>query len=237
MNVYNGTIGYFLPDYALPEHMVETESTFDSFMDSVDGQSYADKVRSIREHLESLPAREADFIEMYYFGRLKQTDIAEVFKVSQPTVCYRLQRATNRLQYLLRLPKLDIDQVKSDLSLWLGDSLNVQIMIQMKETTCQSEVAKRLGVSQGLVRHRFLRILKRLRLIRDALAATTKPHPSSLDEDTIKGIQVYSSITDRDMAAVIGSYVDLFTLVSTHLNILREIQKPSAQEGALSILD
>lgn len=237
MNVYNGTIGYFLPDYALPDHMVEVESSFDNFMDSVHGKTYADKVRSIQEHLESLPAREADFIEMYYFGKLKQTDIAEVFKVSQPTVCYRLQRATNRLQYLLRLPKLDLEQVKLDLSLWLTDSQNVQIMLLMKETTCQSEVAKRLGVSQGLVRHRFLRILKRLRLIRDVLCSTTKPNVSSLDDDTLEGVRVYASITDRDMAAVIVSYVELFTLVSTHLNILREIQKPLTQEGALSILD
>jgi len=33
----------------------------------------------------------------------------------------------------------------------------------MWETTCQSEVAKRLGVTQGLVRHRFIRAVKRMR--------------------------------------------------------------------------
>jgi predicted nucleotidyltransferase len=36
-------------------------------------------------------------------------------------------------------------------------------MVSMWETTCQSEVAKKLGVSQGLVRHRFLRTLTRMR--------------------------------------------------------------------------
>ena len=36
-------------------------------------------------------------------------------------------------------------------------------MTLMFETTCQSEVAKALGVSQGLVRHRFIRSLRRMR--------------------------------------------------------------------------
>jgi len=34
----------------------------------------------------------------------------------------------------------------------------------MRETTCQSEVAKRLGVSQGLVRHRFIRSVNRMKM-------------------------------------------------------------------------
>ena len=49
-----------------------------------------------------------------------------------------------------------------DLRKFLSDPLDVDIMSLMFDTTCQSEVAKRLGVSQGLVRHRFIRSIKRM---------------------------------------------------------------------------
>lgn len=121
------------------------------------------RIRRILEILEDLPPREADFIELYYFKRLKQTDIAAIFAVSQPTVSYRLQRATARIQFILQMPEVDEEALDDDLRYFLTDPLDVEIMLLMKETTCQSEVAKRLGVSQGLVRHRFIRSLNRLR--------------------------------------------------------------------------
>jgi hypothetical protein len=35
-------------------------------------------------------------------------------------------------------------------------------MVLMYRTTCQSSVARQLGVSQGLVRHRFIRSIRKL---------------------------------------------------------------------------
>lgn len=121
------------------------------------------RIREVVKILDDLPPREADFIELYYFRRLKQTDIAEIFMVSQPTVSYRLQRATARIQFILEMPKVDEDSLEDDLRYFLADPLDVEIMLLMKKTTCQSEVAKVLGVSQGLVRHRFIRSLGRMR--------------------------------------------------------------------------
>lgn len=118
-----------------------------------------DKVRDI---MESLPSREADFVELYYFKKLKQTDIAAIFRVSQPTVCYRLQRATSRIQYLLQLPSINSEELRSRMTEFLLDPLDVNIMVLMFETTCQSEVAKRMGVTQGLVRHRFIRSIEKM---------------------------------------------------------------------------
>jgi DNA-directed RNA polymerase specialized sigma24 family protein len=118
-----------------------------------------DRVKNI---IETLPPREADFVELYYFKHLKQTDISNIFQVSQPTVCYRLQRATSRIQFLLNLPDISVDAMKVELGKHLKDSLDISILIEMYKTTCQSEVAKILNVSQGLVRHRFIRSLKRL---------------------------------------------------------------------------
>ena len=119
----------------------------------------------VREVLDQLPPREADFVDLYYFKRLKQTDIAVIFGVSQPTVCYRLQRAAARIHFLLLLPQFEPAAVRAHLEPILVDPIDVQIMLLMQQTTCQSEVAKLLGVSQGFVRHRFIRSIGKLRLV------------------------------------------------------------------------
>lgn len=136
-----------------------------AYLDSIfeqPSEEAQEKVARVREVLQDLPPREADFIDLYFFRKLKQTDIARIFGVSQPTVCYRLQRATARIQFLLSLPSIEIAKLEGDLAEFLTDPLDVRIMVLMWRTTCQSEVAKRLGVSQGLVRHRFIRSLKRM---------------------------------------------------------------------------
>jgi DNA-directed RNA polymerase specialized sigma24 family protein len=120
------------------------------------------RIEQVKEILELLPACEADFVDLYFFRGLKQTEIAAIFRVSQPTVCYRLQRATARIQYLLQRPEVDPLSLQTDMKAFLSDPLDAEIMILMYETTCQSEVAKRLGVSQGLVRHRFIRSLRKM---------------------------------------------------------------------------
>ena len=112
--------------------------------------------------MKELPPREADFVELYFFSHKTQTDIAEIFKVSQPTVCYRLQRATARIRFVLSLPDVTDEELLEALKGFLADQEDVQIMMLMYETTCQSAVAKRLGVTQGKVRHRFMRSTKRM---------------------------------------------------------------------------
>jgi DNA-directed RNA polymerase specialized sigma24 family protein len=119
-----------------------------------------EKVRSI---LDILPPIEADFVDLYFFRHVKQTDIAAIFGVSQPTVCYRLNRAIQRIKYYLMIPRLDLNDLRSTLSEFLTDPIDVDIMVFMFETTCQSETAKRLGVTQGLVRHRFIRSIDRMK--------------------------------------------------------------------------
>jgi predicted DNA-binding protein (UPF0251 family) len=119
----------------------------------------------VREVMDGLPPREADFVQLYFFWHKTQTDIAEIFKVSQPTVCYRLQRATKRIRFVLSLPNVTDDELKSVLGTFLTDPEDVQIMLLMFETTCQSAVARRLEITQGKVRHRFMRSTKRMKEI------------------------------------------------------------------------
>ncbi len=88
--------------------------------------------------LESLPPKEADFVDLYFFQHCKQTDIAAIFRVSQPTVCYRLRRAMDRIKFLLRFPVIDPAVMAADLSTCLKDPFDVKILVLMYESTCQS---------------------------------------------------------------------------------------------------
>lgn len=122
-----------------------------------------EKLARVRGILDRIPPREADFVDLYYFRQKRQTDIATIFGVSQPTVCYRLQRAAERIRFLLQLPEFDMDSARATIQETLPDPIDVEIMVRMYETTCQSEVAKIMGVSQGFVRHRFIRSIVRIR--------------------------------------------------------------------------
>ena len=176
-----------------------------SYMDSLVNDSSPEESQAILEKvhkvLDKLPPREADFIELYYFKAVNQTGIAEIFKVSQPTVCYRLQRAASRILFLVSLPEIEPEEVQRLLDKHLEDPVDRKIMLYMAESTCQSDAAKKLGVTQGFVRHRFIRSVEKFREI---------PEMEAL-------VKVYDS-------------------VSTHLNILREVQRPNWETRTTRII-
>jgi hypothetical protein len=155
--------GHVLIDPNDMERMFSEEDGF-SHLPSVWEETTEDgllQLDNVREVLDQVPPREADFIELYFFKRLRQTAIADLYNISQPSVVYRLQRGARRLRYLIEMPDFDRGQMERDLADHV-DEIDVKIMMGMVDTTCQSEVARYLGVTQGFVRHRFLRTLDRL---------------------------------------------------------------------------
>jgi predicted DNA-binding protein YlxM (UPF0122 family) len=116
----------------------------------------------IRPLLDLIPPREADLIDLYYIQRKKQADIAEIFEVTQAAVSYRLDRGIQRLKFFLSVPRLTEEELREDLPKVPFKPIDVDIMVGMWKTTCQSEVAKQLGLTQGLVRHRFFVAVKLL---------------------------------------------------------------------------
>lgn len=141
--------GFAYLDFSLDEHLNEESE---------------ERLARVKSILDRIPPREADFVDLYYFRQKRQTDIAAIFGVSQPTVCYRLQRAAERIRFLLGLPSFDETTARPIIEAVLVDPTDVEILFRMYETTCQSEVAKRMNVSQGFVRHRFIRSISRLRV-------------------------------------------------------------------------
>lgn len=178
------------------------------------------QMEKVMDALDRIPTREADFIDLYVFKKRKQTDIATIFGVSQPTVSYRLKRAEARIKYLIELPNLadgELERVLNDL---LEDPLDIQIMLLMYDTTCQSEVAKLLGVSQGLVRHRFLRSIRAMGWESRAIKGSNGKQVRGPDG---KPLKEWIQVSDPPKLA---KYADIFKFVHDNLNILREVQRP-----------
>lgn len=150
------------------ERMFSNEDGLSQYPSSHDelSEDSAEAMVRVRSVLSQIPAREADFVELYYFNRVRQTAIAQLFNLSQPTVCYRLQRAAARIRYILDMPTHDVWLLEQDLRGVLTDEVDIKIMLGMLRTTCQSEVAQEIGVTQGFVRHRYFRTIDRLKKMR-----------------------------------------------------------------------
>jgi len=127
-----------------------------------------------RLFVDKLPQREIDLIEMYYKKRKKQKEIADFFGLTQGAISHRLSRARKRLAFLRDMPKLtcDIrDLLKKDF-----EAFDIDIIINMIETTCQSKTAEILNdtyklkgkdkMTQVKVRHKFDKYIEKLKKLR-----------------------------------------------------------------------
>ena len=193
------------------------EIDVDDVAELFSSSNYEDQIVPL---LDMIPEREADLIHLYFIQRKRQADIAEIFKVTQAAVSYRLDRGIKRLQYLLSIPHVTEDDLRGDLprvfpnevpcpkcsegegrcSLCGGTQVilvDVEILVGMWRTTCQSEVAVMLNLTQGRVRHRFFKAVDTL------LEAAEK------DETLDKYAQIFGTISKKKK-----------------FNILREVKLP-----------
>ena len=163
------TTGYVIPidpselanRFAAPEPLlddeVEPEETEPSSLFS--GADYETRIAPL---LERIPQREADLIYLYYIEKKRQADIAEIFEVTQAAISYRLDRGLQRIKFLLSIPDVTEEDMRADLSDGF-QKIDVNILVGMWQTTCQSEVASELGLTQGRVRHRFFKSVDTLK--------------------------------------------------------------------------
>jgi DNA-directed RNA polymerase specialized sigma24 family protein len=181
--------------FAAPE--VEEEAAEDDVGGVLSSLNYENQVKPL---LDKIPDREADIVYLYFILKKKQADIAEIFGVTQAAISYRLDRGIQRIRFLLSIPQLTEEEMRADLPNVPFKEIDVNILVGMWETTCQSEVASRLGLTQGRVRHRFFVAVKALE------------KKSSEDQTFMKYHKVFSSIAGK------------------HFNILREVRLPQWQD-------
>lgn len=154
----------------------EMDALEQEMLQLLDSENYESNVLPL---LDRIPDREADIIELYFLHRKRQADIATIFGITQAAVSYRLGRGIKRIKFLLDLPAVTREQMVADLSEAFPSqhvlpseleedpeadvNVDVKILVHMWSTTCQSEVAKTLGLTQGRVRHRFFKAVDRLK--------------------------------------------------------------------------
>jgi hypothetical protein len=137
----------------LDDYDGETEDESDEDVVTIlSSLNYENQVKPL---LDKIPDREADIVYLYYICKKKQADIAEIFGVTQAAISYRLDRGLQRIRFLLSIPQLTEEEMRRDLPLVPFKPIDVNILVGMWQTTCQSEVANQLGLTQGRVRHRF----------------------------------------------------------------------------------
>lgn len=145
--------------------------------------------------LDRIPKREADLIYLYFIQKKRQADIAIIFNVTQAAISYRLDRGLKRIKFLLSIPQITEEDIRRDLP-EIFKEIDVNILVGMWSTTCQSQVAENLGLTQGRVRHRFF---KAVRVLKES---------SDRDEKFAPYYKVFSAISGKKF------------------NILREVKLP-----------
>ena len=155
-------------------------------------ENFEDRIEPL---LDRIPKREADLIYLYFIQKKRQADIAIIFKVTQAAISYRLDRGLKRIKFLLSIPAVSEEDLRRDLP-EIFKPIDVDILHGMWSTTCQSQVAENLGLTQGRVRHRFF---KAVRVLQEAAVTNEKFAPYE---------KVFSAIASK------------------RFNILREVKLP-----------
>ena len=115
--------------------------------------------KDLEPYLELLPKKEYDLVVLYYLLKKEQKEIAKILRLTQGGVSHRISRAKARLRFLVKVPKFTKKELFIDL-VDLFDRLDLEILWGLYETTCQSEVAKRVLMTQSRIRHRFMKNLE-----------------------------------------------------------------------------
>lgn len=158
----------------------------------------------VTPYLALLPKKEADLILMYYILKKDQKEIAKILNLSQGGVSHRIARARERLKFLIEIPKFTKNELFDDLKNLIEEEVDLVILWELYRTTCQSQVAEIVGMTQSRVRHRYIKCLKILEKKYEEFKVTE-------DYENIKWIKLY---------------FDAFTLIMNNFNILHEISLP-----------
>jgi DNA-directed RNA polymerase specialized sigma24 family protein len=198
---------------------------------SIDGQPL--DFDSISRYLERIPSREADLICLYHKDKMKQEQIAKLFGITQAAVSYRLHRGIRRIQFLRTIPELERDQFELELGPKFCEQ-DREILWRMHETTCQSEIAKQMNLTQGRVRHRFFRALQKIKdLIADE-AREKQVHIQMLRKQGRSADEILiaeKALDDAINNSKYGKYWTVYFAISDrHFNILHEVSLPQFRD-------
>lgn len=190
----------------------------------------------LESYLNRIPPREADLITLYHRDKLKQEQIARIFGITQAAVSYRLHRGIKRIQFLRTIPELEKDEFELELGPKFSEQ-DREILWLMYETTCQSEIAKRLRLTQGRVRHRFFRALNK---IKDLISEEVRERELSLQVERRRGREIDAKTMEMELKEAAGNsrfgkyWTVFFAISDKHFNILHEVSLPQFRDRGIA---
>lgn len=122
--------------------------------------------KDLEPYLDMLPKKEYDLLILYYVLKKEQKEIAKILRLTQGGVSHRISRAKARLKFLVNVPKFTKEELFQELAS-LFEELDLIILWGLYETTCQSEVAKQVRMTQSRIRHRFMKNLELLERVKN----------------------------------------------------------------------
>jgi DNA-directed RNA polymerase specialized sigma24 family protein len=181
---------------------------------------------ALEKYLSRIPDREADLIRLYHKDKMKQEQIAKLFGITQAAVSYRLHRGIKRIQFLRTIPELCREVFEMDLKEKFNDQ-DREILWRMYETTCQSEIAKQMNLTQGRVRHRFFRALNR---IKELIIEEVKDKQEELKQAKVNNENTTKLENELDVAVKDSKYSKYWkvyhSIADKKFNILHEVKLP-----------
>jgi DNA-directed RNA polymerase specialized sigma24 family protein len=188
---------------------------------------------AISRYLKRIPEREADLIQLYHQDKMKQEQIAKLFGITQAAVSYRLHRGIRRIQFLRTIPELEQEVFQDELSQNFC-AQDMEILWRMYETTCQSEIAKRMGLTQGRVRHRFFRALQKLKDLIAEEAREKQIYLQAIKKQGRPEKELVLAQKDLDSCISNSKYAKywtvFFAISDKHFNILHEVSLPQFRD-------
>lgn len=207
--------------FAAPDALLDDEEPSESLLDPelealFSSNDYENRIEPL---LDRIPEREADLIYLYYVKRKRQADIATIFDVTQAAISYRLDRGIRRIKFLLSIPTVTEEDMRADLAA-IFEKIDIDILVGMWQTTCQSEVASKLQLTQGRVRHRFF---KAVEVLKEA-ASHSKADPPDGSRSCCSQDRSHQGPCPNSK---FNPYHRIFGAISSkNFNILRAVQLP-----------
>jgi DNA-directed RNA polymerase specialized sigma subunit len=164
---------------------------------------------------------------------MKQEQIAKLFRITQAAVSYRLHRGIKRIQFLRTIPELEEETFELELGPKFCDQ-DREILWRMYETTCQSEIAKQMNLTQGRVRHRFFRALERIKQLIADEAREKQVQVQMMRKQGRNAEEIEEA--EQELENVVrcsrhGKYWTVFFAISDkHFNILHEVSLPQFRD-------
>lgn len=211
--------------------LIESQLSVES-EEAIDGDKRLE-FDSIAHYLKRIPEREADLIELYHKDKMKQEQIGKLFNITQAAVSYRLHRGIRRIQFLRTIPELEHDVFYRELSPSF-EKQDMEIMWRMYLTTCQSEIAKQMNLTQGRVRHRFFRSLAKLKTLIAEEACKKQILLQALVEKGASEKDIEAADKDLRDSITNSKYAKywtvFFAISDKRFNILHEVSLPQFKD-------